>query len=419
MESRDNGNRYLLTWPGREVVGMPLECGAYIREMHEGTQHRPLHVYTLTPFYPSERNGVAGCFVAEPLKMMESLAVESSVEAVQSYYTGKATACAQFPAQWTRYMSVPGGLGLSSAGMFLFARLISRFGRLHSHQPIDLIHAHAPLPCGHAASLLARELNIPFVVTVHGLDADFTNQVHGRAGEWCRRMTRYIFRSASRVICISEAVRQKVLESAGGNCPTSVVYNGVDPNIFAPANEPGSPKILSVGNLIPIKGHELLLRAIAMIQSRIPEVSCDIIGEGPELKRLQALATELNIADKVQFPGRKDHDSVAEALRQCMIFALPSRYEALGCVYLEAMSAAKPVIACRGQGIAEVIEHGKNGWLIGVDDVEELAHALVTLFEDAELRNRMRLAARRTILKSLTLQHQARRLSDIYYECAA
>ncbi len=398
---------------------MPLESGAYIREMDEGTEQRPLHVYTVAPFYPSDRNEVAGCFVAEPLKTMESMGVKSSVQAVQSYYTEKTNTCVQFPAQWMRYMSLPGSLGLSSAGAFLFASLVSRVRRLHSHEPIDIIHAHAPLPCGHAASLLARQVNSPSIVTVHGLDAYFTNQVKGRAGEWCRRMARHVFRSASRVVCISEAVRQKVSDGADGNYPTSVVYNGVDPNIFTPANEPSSLKILSVGNLIPIKGHDLLLRAMAMIQSRIPEVSCDIIGEGAELKRLQALAGELKIANKVRFLGRQSRERVAEAFRQCTIFALPSRYEALGCAYLEAMSAAKPVIACRGQGIAEVIEHGKNGWLVGDNDVGELAEALVTLFEDAELRNRMRLAARRTILKSLTLQHQAQRLSDLYRECAA
>lgn len=398
---------------------MQLECGGYIQEMYPQTEQRPLHVLTLTPFYPSNRNKVTGCFVAELLAMMESLGIKSSVQAVQSYYTEKMGANTEYPAEWTRYMSLPGGLGLSSAGAFLFASLLSKTRRLHACNPIDIIHAHAALPCGHAASLLARQLNIPFIVTVHGLDAYFTNQVRGRAGEWCRRMTRHVFRSASRVVCISEAVRQKVLEGASENYPTFVVYNGVDPNTFTPANEPGALKILSVGNLIPIKGHDLLLRAVAMIHSRIPEVSWDIIGEGAELTRLQALAGELKIADKVRFLGRQSRDMVADAMRQCTIFALPSRYEALGCVYLEAMSAAKPVIACRGQGIAEVIEHGKNGWLVGDDNMGEIAQALVTLFEDAELRNRMRLAARRTILKSLTLQHQAQRLNDLYRECAA
>jgi len=398
---------------------MQLECGDYIQQMHQRAEQKRLHVLTLTPFYPSNKNEVGGCFVAEPLKMLESLGVDSSVQAVQSYYSEKSGVITEYPSEWMRYISLPGGIGLSSAGAFLFAGLISKIRRLHARKPIDLVHAHAALPCGHTASLLARLLNIPFIVTVHGLDAYFTNQVKGRAGEWCRRITRHVFHSARTVVCISEAVRQKVLEGAGENYPTSVIYNGVDPNIFGPADERGDLKILSVGNLIPIKGHDLLLRTVAMVQSRIPEVSCDIIGEGAELKRLQALADELKIADKVRFLGRQSRDSVAEAMRQCTVFALPSRYEALGCVYLEAMSAAKPVIACRGQGIAEVIEHGKNGWLVGEDDVANMAHGLIILLEDAELRNRMRLAARRTILKSLTVQHQARRLNDLYRECVA
>ncbi len=88
-------------------------------------------------------------------------------------------------------------------------------------------------------------------------------------------------------------------------------------------------------------------------------------------------------------------------------------------MYLEAMAAAKPVIACRNQGIAEIIEHGKNGWLVSADDANELAEGIRVLIHDTDLRNRMRLAARRTILKSLTLQHQGKRLTDIYRECVA
>ena len=77
---------------------------------------------------------------------------------------------------------------------------------LHRSQRIDLIHAHAALPCGHAAVLLSQELKIPCVVTVHGLDAFFDNQVRGFAGQWCRRIAQFVYRSASRVICISDKV---------------------------------------------------------------------------------------------------------------------------------------------------------------------------------------------------------------------
>jgi len=87
---------------------------------------------------------------------------------------------------------------------------------------------------------------------------------------------------------------------------TAVVYNGVDPDIFYP--EPDSlPSnvILSVGNLIPSKGHELLLRAFGAIEQRHPTLRCEIIGDGPERARLTALGAQLGPAQKISFLGRK------------------------------------------------------------------------------------------------------------------
>jgi teichuronic acid biosynthesis glycosyltransferase TuaC len=109
---------------------------------------------------------------------------------------------------------------------------------------------------------------------------------------------------------------------------------------------------------------------------------------------------------------------VAEAVHSCTVFALPSRYEGLGCVYLEAMASAKPAIACHGQGIDEIIDHGTNGWLIPVDGVEELVQGLQLLLGDAELRTRIGVAARKTILAKHTLSHQAENLAKIYGEAA-
>jgi glycosyltransferase involved in cell wall biosynthesis len=105
-------------------------------------------------------------------------------------------------------------------------------------------------------------------------------------------------------------------------------------------------------------------------------------------------------------------------MRTCTVFVLPSRYEGLGCVYLEAMASGKPVIACRGQGIDEVIDHGRNGWLIPIDGLEELVQGLQALLGDAELRARIGRAARQTILDKLTLSHQAQSLMRIYEEAA-
>jgi glycosyltransferase involved in cell wall biosynthesis len=269
--------------------------------------------------------------------------------------------------------------------------------------------------------LLSAELGLPYVVSVHGLDAFSTEQVRGRAGEWCRRISQRVYRSSRRVICISEHVREQVLEGTGSSCRTSVVYNGVDPELFSPGTGPstGEPMVLCVGNLLPIKGHEVLVRAIAALAPDFPTLTLEIIGHGPELPRVQALSQQLQISDRVRFLGRQSRQQVAAAMRRCTLFALPSRYEGLGCVYLEAMSAGKPVIGCRGQGIAEIIQHGSNGFLVGPDNDRELALAMAMLLRDEPRRRNLGAAARDTILEKLTLAQQAESLARIYREAVA
>jgi glycosyltransferase involved in cell wall biosynthesis len=383
---------------------------------------RPIHVLTLTPFYPSEHDDASGCFVAEPLAALAKIGVVNTVFAAQPFYRGKLRAASTgVPAQWIRYFSWPGNLGLPAAGAFLFARIVGRVRELQRLRQLDLVHAHAPLPCGHAAMLLNAELGLPYVVSVHGLDAFSTTQVKGRAGEWCRRVSRRVYRSSRRVICISERVREQVLEGVGRSCRTSVVYNGVDPELFSPGSETPSsgPLVLSVGNLIAVKGHELLIRAIASLASEFPALALEIIGDGPERSRLLALTQQLQVSGRVRFLERQSRHQVAAAMRRCAVFALPSRYEGLGCVYLEAMAAGKPVIGCRGQGIAEIIQHGSNGFLVGPDNEKELTLALAMLLRDPERRRNLGAAARDTILERLTLARQAESLIRIYRESAA
>jgi len=392
-------------------------------QRNAGTQvSRPLHVLTLTPFYPSANDDAGGCFVAEPLSALAKTGIAQTVLAVQPFYRGKLRAHESgVPAQWLRYFSLPGGFGLPTAGAFLFARIVGRVRELQRSLRIDLVHAHAALPCGHAAMLLSAELGIPYVVSVHGLDAFSTEQVAGRAGEWCRRISHRVYHSSRRIICISERVREQVLEGAGSTARTSVVYNGVDPDLFSPSTESTSTGLtaLSVGNLIPIKGHDLLIRAVASLAPEFPSLALEIIGDGPERSRLQVLTQQLRIEQRVSFLGRQSRHEVVAAMRRCTVFALPSRYEGLGCVYLEAMSTGKPVIGCRGQGIAELIQHGSNGFLVGPENEKELTLALGMLLRDDQRRRNLGAAARDTILERITLAQQAEHLARIYRESVA
>ena len=105
----------------------------------------------------------------------------------------------------------------------------------------------------------------------------------------------------------------------------------------------------------------------------------------PRARRPRRLAQELGIVERVRFLGRVSRHEVAHLLQSCTLFALPSRYEGLGCVYLEAMSSGKVAIGCLGQGIEEVIRHGSNGWLVEPENVEQLSSALVSLLGNSML----------------------------------
>jgi glycosyltransferase involved in cell wall biosynthesis len=247
-----------------------------------------------------------------------------------------------------------------------------------------------------------------------------TQQFGGLAGKWCQRVSRSIYEHASRVICVSDRVREQLWQEAGESIRATVVYNGADPQLFAPKAEywEPAPVILSIGNLIPIKGHETMLRALAVAADRHPRLACQIIGDGPLRGYLSRLAVDLGIGDRVRFLGRQSRAAVANALRECTLFVLPSHYEALGCVYLEAMASGKPVIGCAQQGIAEIVHHGVNGFLVEPHDVHGIASHIGQLLRDAALRVRVGLAARQTILEGLTIEHQAARLAEIYRECA-
>ena len=379
-----------------------------------------IHVLTLTPFYPSlgdERGG----FVAEPVTEFAELGIRSTVIAVRPWHKSRAhIAPTAPPAEWVRYASVPGNVGLASSGYLLYLRVRDKVRSLHARHPIAVVHAHAALPCGEAARLLGAQFSIPVVVTVHGLDAYFTQQVAGRNGERCAAICRRVYQEAKRVVCISEEVRYQVFSGLPEARNTEVVYNGVDTEFFSPARErsEGAPTISSVGSLIASKGHEVTLRALAEMRAEFPALICRIVGEGVELSRLQALAQQMGVAGQVEFLGRKTRAQVAELLRASDMFALPSRYEGLGCAYLEAMASGLPTIAYRGQGIQEVIRHNENGILMSEQSAENAPRALAavvrTLLKNREMRGALGDAARRTVVEGFTLRHQAAALAQVF-----
>lgn len=183
------------------------------------------------------------------------------------------------------------------------------------------------------------------------------------------------------------------------------LYNGVDPRRLSTGRDPDSAPedttLLTVQYLIPAKGIDTLLHAVArMRNTRTP---LRVAGDGPEAGRLEALAQELGIAERVQFLGLRD--DVPELLRAADVFVHPAIWqEACAYAILEALGSGRAVVASRRGGTPELIEHGVSGLLVEPGNADAFAQTLDYLVENPRERARLGRNARRRVQERFSLQ---------------
>jgi glycosyltransferase involved in cell wall biosynthesis len=196
-----------------------------------------------------------------------------------------------------------------------------------------------------------------------------------------RAWTRVAMRLADVPVCISTYLRDKF-----GDRRTVVLNECSVMNAdVAPRVDAGTPGVvLFVGRLMAEKGVDTLLHAMALV----PSARLVIVGGGAERPRLEALARELGIEDRVDFRGGvSDRNALADIYRQAALFVLPSHSEGLGCVLLEAMAHGVPIVATSVGGIPDLIKDSVNGLLVPPHDPRALAAAITRALADGELRN--------------------------------
>jgi GalNAc-alpha-(1->4)-GalNAc-alpha-(1->3)-diNAcBac-PP-undecaprenol alpha-1,4-N-acetyl-D-galactosaminyltransferase len=154
-----------------------------------------------------------------------------------------------------------------------------------------------------------------------------------------------------------------------------------------PAPAARETMIAALGRLWLEKGHDVLIRAFAAVAPDYPEWRLTIVGEGPERAALTALTASLGVAERVEMPGWMDVPE--EVLARAAVFVMSSRYEGFPNALLEAMGAGLPVISTACGGTEEMIEEGRNGYIVPIDDVDALAAALRRLLGDRGLRERL------------------------------
>lgn len=390
-----------------------------------------MKVLVISHMYPSTANEVAGIFVHEQVRALMNKGVEVRVVSPTpwtpfpiNYFRSKWRKLSLVPKQtlwdgvavwYPRYLEFPRAWFFATSGKRMYQGIKKLVQSMYQKIAFDLIHAHVALPDGYAAALIARELELPLVVTIHGQDAYRT--IYRNSG--CRAAVRWALEQADRVIVVSNPLRNALEKGLGRLQNIVVIHNGVSESKIFTGHQGGTGRskvLVSLGWLIERKGHEFVLKALARLQSKYPDVRYIIAGTGPCENKLRHLAASLQVADRVHFKGFVPNDELPSVLASCDVFVLPSWDEAFGVVYLEAMANGKPVIGCQGEGIEDFVRHGETGLLVKPRDVDSLVEALDFLLSHPEEAQAMGERARKVVLENYTWEKNAEKTIQVYRE---
>ncbi len=295
------------------------------------------------------------------------------------------------PALWWPERVLGGNKGaLLAASRRNLERARARFGG------VDVMHAHVAYPAGGLAMRLSAETGIPYVVTEHM--GPFPLPVYARADGRLKAILREPLERAAARLVVSPVLARTL---AGFGLPEpEVIPNLIDERLYRwePPADPGVFTFFTLCVMDPAKGVSDLLRAAARFLGELPardrpHVRFRLGGDGPHLAAFRAEAAELRLGAAVEWLGRIPRQRAREEFARCDCFALASRHESFGIVFVEAGASGKPVIATRCGG-PEFIVTPETGLLTAVGDVEGLAGALHRMFEGARGYDRALIRAR-------------------------
>lgn len=277
--------------------------------------------------------------------------------------------------RYLRYLSLSslGKASFNSNSALGMLRLQQR--RILKEFTPDVIHTHT---LGFDSSLgcwLKKTLGCPLVVTTHGSDTSIPYE-QGRL-DYLRRCCEGI----DAVVAVSSALAAK-LKSCGTQTPVYSILNGFNLRYLPEKKEKVPMSFIQVGNLLKQKRADVTLRAFAEVKQDHPEATMTVIGQGPEREALEQLCRELDVSDAVTFTGQLPNDGVLEEMAKAQFFVMPSVREGFGIVYLEAMACGCVTIGTEGEGIADLIVSGENGFLVPADDPGAIAGLVRECAED-------------------------------------
>jgi phosphatidylinositol alpha-1,6-mannosyltransferase len=282
-------------------------------------------------------------------------------------------------------------------------------GRLWRHLAFGRVDTILISHVGLAAALPPRAVRrgARSIVIAHGVEISIDPEKATKA-----------LRRVDGVIAVSEHTAERVRVVAGDALKVRVVHSSLPrgAQTVGQRSQSHSSVILTVGRLDPTergKGHDTLIRALPAVRRVHPDASLWIVGDGADATRLARLATEHACADSVVFHGYVDDATRSRIYSDAALFAMPSRQEGFGLVYLEAMANALPCIASNVDAGQEIVEHEVTGLTVPYDNPAELAAAIIALLDDATRASEMGAAGHEKVRSAFMYEHFRARLARV------
>ncbi|QNP40696.1 glycosyltransferase [Lysobacter solisilvae (ex Woo and Kim 2020)] len=300
----------------------------------------------------------------------------------------------------------PVALAKSLAALFL---ALGRINDIRAFGP-QLLHAPWATYPATVAWLLSRLLDRPFSFTSRAHDIFIEDHMMARK-----------LKDAALAVTITEYNRRYMARwmPAPAAIPVHVIHSSLNLPELPYVRAGRQPrKLLSVGRLVPMKGFDVLLPALAQLRARGVELDCTVIGEGPERARLERLRHELGLDAVVAFPGAMPQAEVVRHMSEAALMVLPcvvapnGQSDGIPNVLMESMATGLPVVSTRISGIPELVEDGANGRLVAAGDVEALAAAIEALLQDPDACETFAQAGRRKVERDFDVSIEAGRLLE-------
>jgi len=353
----------------------------------------PLHIVSVCRSLPTPDDPSAGVFVLNRIAAMSKVADVRIVQPIP-YMPG----VRPLP-QWARApRHRVGDLDLEHAPMayvpgmlksldpaWLARSIRPAIQRIHTARPIDLIDAHFGFPDGMGCVSVGRRLGIPVFITLRGFEQDRSRDVV------IGPRLKASMRAACGCVAVSETLRALALRSGVDSQAVRVIHNAIDGSTFNSGDGrdnarrrlgvPADAKlIVSVGRLIALKRHHVLVDAFAALRQELPQASLAIIGgrslEPHYASQLEAQIRALGLQSSVRLVGNLPQPDVVDWLRAADSFALLSSREGCNNAVLEALAVGAPVVATPAGDNAIFVHSGINGEIVPIDDARATAGAL-------------------------------------------